>query len=117
MMIMDRFTREGRQIFDKYPNEALCVVEYEQDGKDLVNLLNEFENKNRELTDKLVELQESLSDSEDKYEAIVKLIESRITENQQLAYLHYPEPEDEYINEYDSRADELAKLKDLIING
>ena len=53
----------------------------------------------------------------DKIEAIIKLIDIRITENQQLAYLHFPEPEDEYINEYDSRADELAKLKDLILNG
>jgi predicted transcriptional regulator len=81
------------------------------------NRLKELENKNQELTSKIIELQESHNEANDKIEAIIKLIDIRITENQQLAYLHFPEPEDEYINEYDSRADELAKLKDLILNG
>ena len=81
------------------------------------NRLKELENKNQELTSKIIELQESHNEANDKIEAIIKLIDIRITENQQLAYLPFPEPEDEYINESDSRAEELAKLKDLILNG
>lgn len=70
-------------------------------------VLNECVNTVSELTDELHECNAQ-------FEAIMNIIELRIQENQQLAIIHYPEPGDEYINEYESRADELIQLKKLI---
>lgn len=61
------------------------------------------------------ELTSQLKESNDKIEAILNLIDARIKENKELAIIHYPQPGDEYINEYESRAYELEQLKKLII--
>ena len=63
------------------------------------------------------ELTEALNETNAKIEAILNIIDIRIQENKELAILHYPEPEDNYINEYESRADELIQLKKLSQHG
>ena len=60
------------------------------------------------------ELTEELQECNNQIEAILNIIDLRIEENKQLAIIHYPEPVDEYVNEYESRADELLQLKKLI---
>lgn len=62
------------------------------------------------------ELTEKVKQYSDEIEAIFNIIDLRIQENRELAIIHYPEPGDEYINEYESRADELLQLKKLIQN-
>ena len=60
------------------------------------------------------ELTHELKECNNQIEAILNIIDLRIQENKELAILHYPQPEDTYINEYESRADELLQLKKLI---
>lgn len=62
------------------------------------------------------ELKERLKESEDKINAIMNIIDLRIEENRQLAIIHFRTPEDDYINEYESRAYELEQLKKMIQN-
>lgn len=62
------------------------------------------------------ELTSLLEQRNNQIEAIFNIIDLRIKENQELAIIHFPEPGDEYINEYESRADELLQLKKLIQN-
>lgn len=62
------------------------------------------------------ELTHELKEKNNQIEAILNIIDLRIQENRELAIIHYPEPGDAYINEYESRADELLQLKKLIQN-
>lgn len=114
---MERFVQKGKNVYDKQYDEILCTVEDEDSCKKVVTRLNELEKQSMTMTDTVVGLQHELTKYHDKYEAILQLIDTLIKENQQLAFLHYPEPEDEYINQYNSRANELERLKEMILDG
>jgi len=60
------------------------------------------------------ELTDKVKQYSDEIEAIFNIIDLRIQENRELAILHFPQEEDKYINEYESRADELEQLKRMI---
>lgn len=60
------------------------------------------------------DLNDALEQKCKEIEAIMNIIDIRIKENRELAIIHYPQPEDKYINEYESRAEELEQLKKLI---
>ena len=82
--------------------------------------MSDFTDKDMRLNDCICtvkELTDELKKSNDRIEAILNLIDVKIKENKELAIIHYPQPEDLYINEYESRADELTNLKKLIIDG
>lgn len=114
---MERFKEKGKKVYDNYYEEYLCEITDNETRKATINRLNELEDKINNAVDLGVDLQHKLSEVTDKYENILKLIDIKIQENRQLAYLHYPRPEDDYVNEYDSRAKELEQLKELIMNG
>ena len=113
---MERFVEKQGHIYDNQYDEYLCKID-ETTCKHAIKRLNELEESCMKLSDVLVKLQNEATDYRDKYENILKLIDIRIAENKQLALLHFPEPGDEYINEYDKRAYELEQLKEMILHG
>ena len=58
--------------------------------------------------------QEELAEKTLFIDMIFELIDNQIEENQVLAKIYYPRPEDEYVNEYESRATELRLLKEKL---
>ena len=112
-----RFHRNGLMIKDYYTDKVIATVQDSKECDKIVNCLNELENNHMETIDKIQELQDKLNEANSRYDNILELIDIRVKENKQLALLHFPEPEDNYINEYDSRARELEQLKKLILTG
>lgn len=104
-------------IQDNQTYEVVGVAVNKHEAEKIVNVLEELEDKLMETIDNLVKLQDQLNEANNRYDNILELIDIRIKENKQLALLHFPEPESEYVDEYDIRAEELEQLKKLILTG
>lgn len=117
-MVVNRFIIiDDVEIFDYQDSKVVAIANNSQGAVHIVNLLNELHDDFMRSIDHRTELNNKLTEAIEKYDNILGLIDIRIKENKQLALLHYPEPGDEYINQYDSRAYELEQLKKLILNG
>ena len=115
---MKRFSiKDDVNIWDYQDSTGLGTTVTHMGAVKIVNRLNQLNEELMESIDQRTKLNEELAEAIEKYENILGLIDIRIKENEQLALLHYPEPEDDYINQYDSRAYELEQLKKLILQG
>ena len=115
-MMTDAFkkTNNGLSVFNNYTDEPICTVKNSEESDNLVDLLNGYEDKISKLTDMGIKLQEELAEKTLFIDTIFELIDNQIEENQLLAKIYYPRPEDEYVNEYESRATELRLLKEKL---
>ena len=104
----------GLSVFNNYTDEPICTVKNSEESDNLVDLLNDYEDKISKLTDMGIKLQEELTEKTLFIDTIFELIDNQIEENQLLAKIYYPRPEDEYVNEYESRATELRLLKEKL---
>lgn len=107
-------TNNGLSVFNNYTDEPICTVKNSDESDNLVNLLNDYDDKISKLTDMSIKLQEELAEKTLFIDTIFELIDNQIEENQLLAKIYYPRPEDEYVNEYESRATELRLLKEKL---
>lgn len=107
-----RFTYEGLIIVDKLEDELVGYSLDNKQAEEITSKLNQLEDKNEGLTESYTKLQEDLNKSKKTILDMLKIINDKITENKQLAELHY-----EKDNEYIIRADELEKLKNRILDG
>ena len=107
-------TNNGLSVFNNYTDEPICTVNSHEESDNLVDLLNDYEDKISKLTDMSIKLQEELTEKTLYIDTIFELIDNQIEENQLLAKIYYPRPEDEYVNEYESRATELQLLKEKL---
>ena len=108
-------TNNGLSVFNNYTDEPICTVTSPEESDNLVYLLNDYEDKISKLTDMSIKLQEELAEKTLFIDTIFELIDNQIQENLLLAKIYYPRPEDEYVNEYESRATELRLLKEIAI--
>ena len=104
----------GLSVFNNYTDEPICTVTSPEESDNLVYLLNDYEDKISKLTDMGIKLQEELAEKTVFIDTIFELIDNQIEENLLLAKIYYPRPEDEYVNEYESRATELRLLKEKL---
>ena len=107
-------TNNGLSVFNNYTDEPICTVKNSEESDNLVDLLNGYEDKIVKLTDMGIKLQEELAEKTLFIDTIFELIDNQIEENLLLAKIYYPRPEDEYVNEYESRATELRLLKEKL---
>ena len=107
-------TNNGLIVFNNYTDEPICTVTSPEESDNLVDLLNDYEDKISKLTNIGIKLQEELAEKTLYIDTIFELIDNQIEENQLLAKIYYPRPEDEYVNEYESRATELRLLKEKL---
>ena len=107
-------TNNGLSVFNNYTDEPICTVTSHEESDNLVDLLNDYEDKISKLTDMSIKLQEELAEKTLYITTIFELIDNQIQENLLLAKIYYPRPEDEYVNEYESRATELRLLKEKL---
>ena len=107
-------TNNGLSVFNNYTDEPICTVKNSDESDNLVDLLNDYDDKISKLTDMSIKLQEELAEKTLFIDTIFELIDNQIEENQLLAKIYYPRPEDEYVNEYESRATELRLLKEKL---
>ena len=107
-------TNNGLSVFNNYTDEPICTVNSPEESDNLVDLLNDYEDKISKLTDMGIKLQEELAEKTLFIDTIFELIDNPIQENLLLAKIYYPRPEDEYVNEYESRATELRLLKEKL---
>lgn len=107
-------TNNGLSVFNNYTDEPICTVNSHEESDNLVDLLNDYEDKISKLTDMGIKLQEELAEKTLYITTIFELIDNQIQENLLLAKICYPRPEDEYVNEYESRATELRLLKEKL---
>ena len=118
VMNLKRFyVKDEVKVYDYQEATCIGVARDSREAVNIVNMLNRLNDEFMQSIDHRTELNEQLTEAIEKYENILGLIDIRIKENNQLALLHYPEPEDKYINQYESRAYELEQLKKLIIQG
>ena len=104
----------GLLVFNNYTDEPICTVTSPEESDNLADLLNDYEDKISKLTDMGIKLQEELAEKTLFIDTIFELIDNQIEENLLLAKIYYPRPEDEYVNEYESRATELRLLKEKL---
>ena len=114
MSVAFKKTNNGLSVFNNYTDEPICTVKNSEESDNLVDLLNDYEDKISKLTDMGIKLQEELTEKTLYITTIFELIDNQIQENQLLAKIYYPRPEDEYVNEYESRATELRLLKEKL---
>lgn len=107
-------TNNGLSVFNNYTDEPICTVKNSEESDNLVDLLNGYEDKISKITDMGIKLQEELAEKTLFIDTIFELIDNQIEENQLLAKIYYPRSEDEYVNEYESRATELRLLKEKL---
>lgn len=105
---------KGLSVFNNYTDEPICTVTSPEESDNIVDLLNDYEDKISKLTDMGIKLQEELTEKTLYITTIFELIDNQIQENLLLAKIYYPRPEDEYVNEYESRATELRLLKEKL---
>ena len=113
----ERFVEKENNIYDTQYGDILCSVSEDNSCHCAVKRLNSLNNKVLSFADIAAEFQHKYSEVNKKYNRILELIDIKIQENEQLSHIHFPEPEDEYIDKYEARADELLQLKELILNG
>ena len=114
MSVAFKKTNNGLSVFNNYTDEPICTVTSPEESDKLVELLNDYEDKISKLTDMGIKLQEELTEKTLFIDTIFELIDNQIEENLLLAKICYPRPEDEYVNEYESRATELRLLKEKL---
>ena len=114
---MERYNNNGVQVYDDYQCREVCKTTSITDAKEVCLELNRLFDESQDTIDKLQELSSRLNETEERLDNILKLIDIRVEENKQLALIHFRTPEDDYINEYESRANELSQLKKLIQDG
>lgn len=113
---MNRYTNNGVQVYDTFEIRELCIVSSKEEAEELTRTLNYYFDQYNMSIDSQIKLSDTLKEKEDYIDNIFGLIDLKIKENKQLALIHFPTPEDDYVNEYDSRALELEQLKKLLLN-
>ena len=111
------YVKDEVKVYDYQDATIVGVAKDSREAVNIVNKLNQLNDDFMQSIDHRTELNNKLTEAIEKYDNILGLIDIRIKENKRLALLHYPEPGDEYINQYDSRAYELEQLKKLILKG
>ncbi len=114
---MERYSNNGVQVYDDYQCREICKTSSLIEAKEVCQELNSLFDDTQDTIEKLQEITTRLNETEEYTDNIIKLIDIRIEENKQLALIHFRTPEDDYINEYESRANELSQLKKLIQDG
>ena len=115
-MITDigRYIHKGVNVYDTFEQKEVCLTASIEDAKDLTLLLNNLFNQYHDCIDKQIKISEELKEKDEYISTIMNVVDLRIQENRQLARIHFHTPEDDYINEYESRAYELEQLKEQI---